>query len=148
MKATPRSGAKNKMIVSPGLLTVAIYAGLNGLIAVWLAANVGRVRTRERVSIGDGANPAVVRAMRGHANFVEFVPLCLIQLVIIAALGTPVFVLHLLGAALTIGRVLHGWHFVRSDAPGWQRSLGAFLTVLVLSLSSLGLIGHALVRLV
>jgi hypothetical protein len=125
---------------------VALYAGMNGLILLWLAVNVGRVRFRERVLMGDGGNPAMIRAMRGQANFVEYVPLCLIILTLMAALGTPGWVLHLFGIALTVGRLAHGWHFVQPDAPRWQRGLGAGLTMLVLLAGSVGLIGHALAR--
>lgn len=129
---------------TPGALAVAFYTGLNGLVLIWLAAHVGQVRAREGVLMGDGGNPALVRAMRGQANFVEYVPFCLVALVLMALLGTPLWVLHLFGLALTLGRVLHARHFTRADAPGWQRSAGAGLTGLVLSLASLGLIGHAL----
>jgi uncharacterized membrane protein YecN with MAPEG domain len=123
---------------------VAFYAGLNGLILLWLAVNVGRVRARERVLMGDGGNLALIRAMRGQANFVEYVPYCLILMALMAAMGTPGWVLHLFGIALTAGRLAHGWHFVQADAPGWQRGIGTLLTMLVLIGGSVGLIGHAL----
>ncbi len=131
-----------------GWICVAFYAGLNGLILMWLSINVGQVRSRERVSMGDGGNARVIRAMRGQANFVEYVPVCLIQLVLMAGLGAPLWLLHPLGIALTLGRLLHGWHFIQADAPAWQRGAGAILTAVVLTLGSLGLVGHTLVRLV
>lgn len=130
------------------LASVAFYAGVNGLILVWLATNVGRVRAREKVAMGDGGNPAVIRAMRGQANFVEYVPVCLIQLALMAALGAPIWVVHGLGLALTVGRLAHGAHFVRTNAPAWQRGFGALLSAAVLALGSAGLAGYALVRMV
>lgn len=129
---------------STALPVVALYAGLNGLILLWLSMHVGRVRMREKVFMGDAGNPAVIRAMRGQANFVEFVPFCLILMALMAGLGTPGWVIHLFGIALTAGRLAHGWHFVQEDAPRWQRGVGAGLTMLVLLGGSLGLIGHAL----
>lgn len=133
------------MSPTSAVLAVALYAGLNGLILTWLGANAGRVRHRAGVSVGDGGDPRLIRAMRGQANFVEYVPLCLVQLGAMAAMGTPVWVLHVFGLALTAGRVLHAWHFVRADAPGWQRAAGAMLTAVVLAAGSLGLVLHALV---
>ncbi len=132
------------MSPAPAMLAVALYAGLNGLILTWLGANAGRVRHRAGVSIGDGGDPRLLRAMRGQANFVEYVPICLVQLGAMAAMGAPVWVLHLLGVALTAGRVLHAWHFTRAHAPGWQRAGGAVLTAAVLAAGSVGLVVQAL----
>ena len=132
------------MTPSPAVLAVALYAGLNGLILFGLAAHVGRTRFRLRISIGDAANPAMIRAMRGQANFVEYVPLILLQMALMAALGAPVWVVHVFGVALTLGRLLHGWHFVQAEAPGWQRATGSALTFLSLVVGSLGLAAHAL----
>lgn len=136
------------MIPSAELLTVAFYVGLNGLTLLALSMHVGRVRHATGISIGDGGEPALIRAMRGQMNFVEYVPFCLIQMLIIAMTGAPLSVLHAFGITLTIGRVLHGWHFAQDDAPGWQRAAGAGLTMLVLLLGSLGLIAHAMFRMV
>lgn len=130
--------------LTPGLMIVGFYAGVSGLILLWLAFRVGMVRRRSGISIGDGGAPAMIRAMRGQANFVEYVPLCLVLMGLMAALGAPAWELHLLGLGLTLGRVLHGLHFTRDAAPAWQRGIGAGLTFLVLIAGSLGLIVHTL----
>lgn len=126
------------------VLAVAFYAGLNGLILIWLAMNVGRTRGRLAIGMGDAGHPEMIRAMRGQANFVEYVPLALAQMTLMALIGTPGWVLHLFGIMLTLGRLIHGWHFVQAGAPGWQRGAGAALTMTVLIGASLGLIAHAL----
>jgi uncharacterized membrane protein YecN with MAPEG domain len=136
------------MSPSSAELAVALYVGLNGLILLWLGTNAGLVRRRLGVSMGDGGDARLLRAMRGQANFAEYVPLCLVELAAMAVLGTPVWVLHLFGLALTLGRAVHAWHFVQADAPEWQRAAGAALTLAVLGLGSFGLIAHALVRMV
>jgi uncharacterized protein len=134
------------MTPTPAVLAVAFYAGLNGLILLWLGSHAGLVRRRLGVNMGDGGEAVLLRAMRGQANFAEYVPFCLLELVAMAAIGTPVRVLHLFGAALTLGRGLHAWHFVHADAPAWQRAGGTALTLGVLGLGSLGLVGHAVAR--
>ena len=53
-------------------------AGLLGLLAVALLSNVGRVRGKTKVFIGDGGNTELITAMRTQANFVENVPLGLL----------------------------------------------------------------------
>ncbi len=127
------------MSVQDGLSVVGLYAGLNGLILFWLAVNVGMKRRSEKVFMGDAQNPVIVRAMRGQANFVEYAPLCLISLGLLAAQGVSGVALQILGAALTLGRLLHAWHFVQRDAPAWQRAGGTALTFAVLLVSSIWL---------
>ncbi|WP_316013222.1 MAPEG family protein [Roseobacter sp. HKCCA0434] len=127
------------------IATVAFYAGLNGLVFLWLFVRVMQVRRAEKVWMGDAGNKRLIRAQRGQGNFVEIVPFALIQMTLMSALDTPVFVLHLFGIALTLGRVLHARHFTQNDAPGWQRMYGTILSLTVILLGSLGLIAHALI---
>ena len=122
---------------------VALYAALNGLVLIWLAAQVGRLRGALGVSIGDGGEPRLIRAMRGQANFVELAPMTLILMFGLAFLGAPPWLLHALGLALTVGRALHGLHFMQADAPRWQRAAGAVLSLGALLFAAIALLGHA-----
>ncbi len=126
------------------LLSVALFTGLNGLVLFWLAWSVGKVRQREKISIGDGGNQAMIRVMRGQANFIETVPFCLMILLLMALIGTPAWVILIFGIMLTFGRVIHAWHFIKPDGERWERMWGTILTILVLVPGSLGLIGHAI----
>jgi len=125
------------------IAVVGLYAGLNTFILLWIAASTGVLRKKYRISIGDGGNLHLTRILRGHANAVENVPMAFILMIIMAMMGAPVLVLHGLGAALTIGRFFHALYFIQEDAPRWQRSVGATLSLLVLFLAALGVIGHA-----
>lgn len=127
-----------------GIATVGLYAAANALILTWLSFRIGGLRHSLKISIGDGGHPIMIRAMRGQANFTENVPMALILLVLMALLGTPVWVLHIFGIMLVLGRILHGIHFLSEDAPGWQRALGALSTIAVQVLAALGLVGHGL----
>lgn len=111
---------------------LAIYAGLNTLILIWLAFQTGRVRQSEKVSMGDGGNPRMIRIMRGHANAMEFIPVTLITLLAVALLDGPAWAIHGFGLLLTVGRFLHALHFTAADAPGWQRSAGTGLSMLAM----------------
>jgi len=126
------------------LAVVGLYAGLNTLILLWITARTGMLRRELKIAIGDGGHPRMIRILRGHANALESVPIALILMLIMAGLGAPVMVLHGLGIALTVGRFLHALHFTAADAPGWQRSVGATLSIGVVGLLALGVIGHAL----
>lgn len=133
--------------MTPAVAAVGIYAGLMGLIAIWLTMIVGSWRGRLKISIGDGGNVDMIRAMRGHANFTENVPLALILMVYMALAGAPAIAIHAMGVALTVGRVLHVLHFAKPGQPRWQRGIGSGLTALVIVAGSLGAIGHSIAAL-
>lgn len=128
------------MINFDGLTALALYAGLNGIILIWLGMNVGKTRLSEKVSIGDEGNGAIIRAMRGHANFVETAPFALLLILIAALLGSPTLLIHFLGATLFIGRLLHAMHFTKPTAPRWQRFYGFILTYVSLLAATLNAI--------
>ncbi|QDL90931.1 glutathione S-transferase [Paroceanicella profunda] len=125
----------------PSLAAVVLAAGLCGLIAIWLMLHVGAMRGKLSISIGDGGNPAMIRAMRRQANFVETVPLTLVLMVLLALTGWSGLLLYAIGALLVLGRLLHALHFTRAEAPGWQRSVGSSLSLLATLAASLLLLG-------
>lgn len=53
----------------------AACAALCGLLILVLAFRVSLLRMRYRVAIGDGGHDELVRAIRVHANTIEFVPI-------------------------------------------------------------------------
>lgn len=86
-----------------------LYGGLLAIVFLLLSARVVQGRGKDGVSLGDGGQPDLLRRIRGHANFAEYVPLQLLLLALLemnAAL--PGWALHGLGAALLVSRLLHG----------------------------------------
>jgi uncharacterized membrane protein YecN with MAPEG domain len=83
------------------------YAGILGLIAIWLAYQAGAMRGKTGISVGDGGNPELLVAMRRHANFVENVPLLLIFFALLEANGAPGWSIHALGGSLVVARIAH-----------------------------------------
>src|SRR3546814_4448838 len=65
------------MIVTP------LYAGLLGLWFFVLCMRVVVARGQLGINLGDGGNETMNRRIRGHANFVEYVPLCLLLIAIL-----------------------------------------------------------------
>ena len=90
---------------------------------------------------------ALQRAVRAHGNAVEYVPIALILLGLAEGMGMPGWLLHLAGLALTVGRGLHGWYFLTEATRLNVRVAGMLLTVAVIALLSVGLVFHALARL-
>src|SRR3546814_21097062 len=102
------------MSLSPPFRITPLYAALCGLLLIGLALGVVRLRQRHGVGIGDGGHKDLAMAIRVHANFVEYVPLALLLLFLLDLRRQPLWDLHLLGAALLLGRVLPDWGTVRA----------------------------------
>jgi len=116
--------------------TTLIYAGILGLLLVILSFNV--MQNWMRVT-GEGqqTDRAMHRAERILSSFVEYVPMALILLALIELKGTPSLVLHALGITLVAARVMHAYGSNDMRGAGLLRFLGAQLTFLVLTVSSL-----------
>jgi uncharacterized protein len=56
----------------------AFYAALLAPLFILLAVRVIRQRRGARVAIGDGGDKLLLRRMRVHANFAEYVPFALV----------------------------------------------------------------------
>jgi uncharacterized membrane protein YecN with MAPEG domain len=115
------------------------YSGLLGLILLGLSMQVVRLRRRLGVGIGSGDQPELERAIRAQANFCEYAPLGILLLLVLegsAALHPTV--LHVLGIALVIGRIMHGFMGLnRSAGVSSGRFIGTLITWLMILLSSL-----------
>ena len=119
--------------------TTILYAGILGLMAIGLGATAGIRRGKQRISIGDGGDPELLRRMRRHANFVENVPLALILIGLLEMQGVSNNAIHGLGAALVLGRIMH-WVGFGENVSNPVRGIGAGLSILTIAVSSIWLI--------
>jgi uncharacterized protein len=112
-------------------------AGAAALINIWLAIRCGQVRTKEKISVGDGGSDALIRRMRAHSNFVEFTPFVLILIGLIEmANGTSTWLWVVSGVYL-MARLAHAFGMDGNDK---ARGAGIAITMLVL----VGLAGFAI----
>ena len=107
-----------------------LFAGVLGLISIWLAVGVGRARGQHEVNIGDGGSPEMLEAIRRHANFTEFVPLALILMGLLEMNGVHTYAVYSFGAVLTIARICHPLG-LGEGKPLPLRAAGAGLTILL-----------------
>lgn len=114
----------------------ALYAGLLGLIFIVLSYKIVGIRKSESIGIGDGGNKKLELACRVQGNFAEYVPIALILLAIFESnLWSPVYV-HIIGASLVIGRLLHAWGYGKSSGASIGRVNGIVLTWLAIVILS------------
>ena len=110
----------------------ALYAGLLALLFLALSGRVVQMRGKGMPSLGDGGNEQLLRRIRGHANFAEYVPLLLVMLALLESSGLPATWLHVFGAATVVARVLHGYALSFTAGFKFGRFWGTVLTFLLL----------------
>jgi hypothetical protein len=111
-------------------MITSIYASLLALLIVRLSLAVIKLRRKNRVSVGDGGNEELQLAIRAHANAVEYVPISLILLLMLELNGAPKILVHIFGATLLVGRILHAMGLPAKDFK--KRVLGMQITIYLL----------------
>jgi len=114
-----------------------VCAGLLGLLAAVLTVNVGIMRGRKKINLGDGGDPEMIAAIRAHANLIEFAPLCLL-LIYMASDFYGFWTTAVLSIVLLVARVLHAGGMLGVIPQG--RFLGASGTTLVLAVVAILLV--------
>ena len=116
------------MILLPATLSAAASLAL---VNIWLSMRIGKVRTTEKISIGDGGHDLLSRRMRAQLNFAENTPLVLILIAAIEIAGRGGMWLKAVGAVYALGRVAHG---IGMDGGSLERGrmIGTIVTMLTL----------------
>ena len=121
-----------------------IYAALLALLFIFLSIRTVRFRQRLRVAVGDGAQPLLQRAMRVHANFAEYVPIALLLIYFLEMHTQARLMIHVLGIALVVGRLLHAYGVSQLRENLRFRIVGIVLTFLVIIFASGALLIHGI----
>lgn len=118
----------------------ALYAA--ALAPVFLALSLAVVRRRQmdRAAWGDDGSGPLMRIVRAHGNFAEYVPMVLLLLLLAELRGAPVPLLHVTGASLLIGRLVHAFGLVARPAALAWRVTGMALTFTALGAGTLAVI--------
>lgn len=118
------------------VMVSALTASVLALFYILLSARVIRLRAQNSVSLGDGGNEALQRAIRGHGNFAEYAPIGILLLLIAELQAANQIVLVALAAALLFGRLFHGYAFAFTASSPFLRRAGMLLTfVAIVSLA-------------
>ncbi|WP_417254695.1 MAPEG family protein [Celeribacter sp.] len=123
------------------LTLTALYAGLAGLLYLFLSIHVIKQRITVRQSLGDGGDETLNRRIRAHGNFNEYAPITLILIAALESQGASALPVHLAGLTLLVSRALHAYG-MQEDGKEWGRKysiLSTFALLLLLSLANIGL---------
>ena len=119
------------------MTVTALYAALLALLFVFLSVRVIGWRREVRVELGHGDNNQLLRRMRVHANFAEYVPFTLLLMAMAESMTAPRPLIHLAGLILIAGRLMHAYGLSQTPHILRYRVWGMMLTVLALSISAL-----------
>lgn len=130
------------MDVSSNLVTP-IYASLIALLFVALSVRTLRLRRRFAVAVGPGGEPELERAIRAHGNFAEYVPIALLLIYFLEIGSEQTLWIHVLGASLLIGRMVHAYGISRVRENLAFRVFGMAITFTVIVGAAVALLVRA-----
>ena len=122
---------------------VALWTGLSLLFILVLSMRISAGRRKLKVSVGDGGHAALTATTRAFGNAIEYIPVALVALAVVAVFYSAPIV-HVLGGSFLLGRVLHAWGMAQEKQPAPGRMFGMILTYLPF-LASAGLLIFAAV---
>lgn len=97
------------------------------LMSIPISISVGLRRAKTGIMLLHGEDDVLLRRMRAHGNFVEYVPLALLALAGAEMLGAAPWLVVGSGAALIVARLVH-YFGLRAAADSKGRFVGAALT--------------------
>jgi uncharacterized membrane protein YecN with MAPEG domain len=117
------------LLFQSSLFAFGFYVALNALIMLVLSILVVRARVATKTEIGDGGKPAMAGPLRAHANNTEYVPMAMLLMwALVTPLGPSIWLIHGVGAPLTVGRILHAIGLSQSTGTSNFRFIGMVLT--------------------
>ena len=119
------------------LSITAFYAALLAVLFLFLSVRVIGWRRERRVEFGHGEDGELLRRMRVHANFAEYVPFTLLLMALAESMAPRLILLHLAGLLLVAGRLLHAYGVSQAPPIMRYRSYGTTLTLIALGLAAL-----------
>ena len=134
----------NINIAAPLLSILPVYAAIFGLMFIYLSICVIKQRRSAKVSIGDGDNPALRKAIAVHNNFSQYVPLALLLIAFVELNHAPATITHGLCACLLVGRVAHAYGLAQPVQIMKLRQIGVLLTFGVIIIAAFYLLGNAI----
>ncbi|WP_299404335.1 MAPEG family protein [uncultured Roseobacter sp.] len=123
--------------------TTLIFTALFVLMSVPISILVGLRRAETGIMMLHGDDEDLLRRIRAHGNFIEYVPLALLAMAGAEIAGAPSWLVLACGVALLAARLIH-YVALRRNPTGSGRLIGAALTsltMLVLAVSILLTLG-------
>jgi hypothetical protein len=109
-----------------------LYASILALFLIALAFNIIKLRFKYQVGLGDGGEQELIKAIRIHGNFTEYMPIALILLASYELNGGEALYLHIIGIILVTSRILHAMGLSKTIGTSLPRQIGILSTFVAL----------------
>ena len=119
------------------LYVTAVFSGVLTLMFIKRAFHVIELRKVNKLSLGDGGVDELMRSIRAHGNFSEYVPIGLIMMATLELNGAAWSWVAFLGGFLILGCHFHAKGMLGGDAAFEKRVIGMKFTLLGLALLAL-----------
>ena len=96
------------------------------------------------MSLGDGDNPALRKAIAVHSNFSQYVPFALLLITFVELNHASAYLVHGLCFSLLLGRIAHAYGLAQAVQVMKLRQLGMALTFSVIIIAALYLLGSTI----
>ena len=120
----------------------AFWTALLLILMVVLAVRVVGQRRKNKVLLGDGGHDSLIVAGRTFANAAEYIPAGIAALVLLTVLNTSWYLIHLVGAVLFLGRLIHATG-LSSTRLTLARMVGMILTFTAYAIAAVALLLYA-----
>ncbi|SMX37847.1 MAPEG family protein [Octadecabacter ascidiaceicola] len=105
-----------------------VYASAVALIFLTLSVRVILYRRKNQLGLGDHGDKSLMKRMRAQANCAEYAPFGLLLMALVELQDADPSAVHLIGATLLLGRIVHGYGFSTSPPIMLMRQAGMMLT--------------------
>lgn len=122
------------------------WSGLLLFVLIALSVNVVMGRNRHRVLLGDGGVEPMNVAVRAFGNAAEYIPIGIGAMILMALLGAPVWLMHVVGVLLFAGRAVHPFGLSTTGKPKPARLVGMVLTYAALVTAAVDLVTRSLLN--
>jgi hypothetical protein len=109
-----------------------LWSGLLIIVLIVLSARVVMGRRHHKVILGDGGNEQMIVAARRFGNAAEYSPVAMGALILLALTDSAPWVIHAIGGAFFLGRLIHPLGLAFGSGPRPARVIGMMLTWLPL----------------
>jgi len=106
-----------------------LYAAPIAALFIALSIRIIVYRRTHKLGLGDAGDKSLMKRMRAQANCAEYAPFALVLMLLVELQNAPAVVVHIIGAMLLVGRVLHGYGFSASPPVMNLRVAGTLLTL-------------------
>ncbi len=119
------------------LSIIPIYAGLLALIYLALTLRTVLARRKYSISLGHKDEPQLMRNVRAHGNFSEYVPILLILIALLELQEFSPLFIHIFGVVMVASRISHAYGISNVKENFAFRIAGMVPTMLLLLITGL-----------